>query len=564
MHVNCLDIRAAVASIVAGVPYIGHLRVIFPLSMRDRWFVKHSRLTITVSDAVQRTFCQTHSGCENKFVKVPNPVKVPRAVRPANLRSIYGFPPDSIIAGTVGRMDPLKGFEYFIEAAKLVRQQLPSARFIIVGGIITDEPAQQDYRSFLQKKIEDAGLSNDCVMTGFRRDVMDVIAGFDILVVSSVTIKVRQGQLGEGFGRVAVEGMALGVPVIVSDTGGLPEIVEDGVSGTIVAAGNVAALAQAMIDLMQNRLRRQSFAIEGKKRFKALYTVEQHCERLESLYAGVLGLKKLARACCVCSGRLFKIKECCRDGFNVLECSRCSYTFVYPVPSDSHLADNYSEDYYTPWLKNRAARLRMWDSRLRIVQRTAHKGMLLDVGCGDGLFLERARAAGWDVKGAEISAFAASHIREKLGIEVFLGCLDKCPFPAKTFDCITMWHSLEHTTDPAKMIRSAFHLLKDDGTLVIAVPNLDNIVYRFFYRIVKHRPLHLFDPADRELHLCHFNCKSLKILLESIGFNVINILPDTGIIDPKSKMVDIIATVISVITGKILTEAIMVIGRKRP
>jgi len=69
VHVNCLDIRAAVASIVAGVPYIGHLRVIFPLSMRDRWFVKHSRLTITVSDAVQRTFCQTHSGCEINLSK---------------------------------------------------------------------------------------------------------------------------------------------------------------------------------------------------------------------------------------------------------------------------------------------------------------------------------------------------------------------------------------------------------------------------------------------------------------------------------------------------------------
>ena len=563
VHVNCLDIRAAVASLLAGVPYIGHLRVIFPFSWRDRLFVRLSSKTIAVSSAVMECFCKTQLGCSQKFIIIPNPVDIAAPVIPVDVKALYGFSADSIIIGAAGRIDPLKGFEYFIEAAARVRQQLSTARFLIVGDVSADNPREKEYLRLLNQRIDESGLQKDCVLTGFRRDILNVMAGFDILVVPSVTIDTPHGPIGEGFGRVAVEAMALRVPVIVSNTGGLPEIVENGVSGIVVPAADPAALAQEIVDLVKNSGKRTGYAVAGRQRFESFYTCAMHLASLETVYGAALGQEKIERVCDVCSAALFNVREYCQGGFRVMQCDNCGFAFVHPLPPSQQVAANYSADYYAPWFNERSARIRMWDERLGIVNRAIpRKGRLLDAGCGEGLFLERAREAGWDVRGTEISEFAVNHIATALGIEVFKGGLSECAFADKSFDCVTMWHSLEHTPDPKRVIRAAHRMLKDDGALIIAVPNLDNAVYRFFYRLARFKRLHLFDPADRELHLCHFSPESLKALLEGNGFHVQTIISDGGTIDWKRKVLDVIARFVSMISGRLCTEAIMVIARK--
>ena len=563
VHVNCLDIRAAAACFLAGVPYIGHLRVIFPFSWRDRWFVRMSSKTIAVSSAAVKMFCQSQRVCIREFVIIPNPIDLPAAIVPVDLKGLYGFPADSVIVGTAGRIDPIKGFEYFIDAAARVRQKVPNARFLIVGSITTDEPREKDYLRKLSRRIEDSGLQGNCLLAGFRRDILNVVAGFDILVVPSLTINTPRGPIGEGFGRVAVEAMALGVPVIVSNTGGLPEIAENGISGVVVPAADAAVLAHAIIDLIRDSGKRASFSAAGRRRFEALYTCDKHLDSLEAVYRAALAVEKIEQPCPVCSDRLFKVRENCRDGFRVMQCINCGFAFVHPFPSAEQLSANYSADYYAPWLNQRAERIRMWDARLELVNRAAvHKGKLLDVGCGEGLFLERARAGGWEVRGTEISEFAVSHITKELGIEVFKGGLAESVFPDNYFDCVTMWHSLEHTPDPGQVIRAARRMLKNDGVLIIAVPNLDNTVFRFFYRFARFKRLHLFDPVDRELHLCHFSPGSLKALLELNGFQVTRIAPDGGIIEWKRKAIDAISRLVSRLSGRLFTEAFMVIARK--
>jgi glycosyltransferase involved in cell wall biosynthesis len=288
VHINCLDIRAAAASLLAGVPYIGHLRVIFPFSWRDRWFVRFSSKTIAVSSAAMKMFCKAQKGCIQKFVIIPNSVDISAPVNAVDLKGMYGFPVDSIIVGAVGRIDPFKGFEYFIEAAVLVRLQVPAARFLIVGDITADDPRGKKYLRMLAGLIEEFGLQKDCVLTGFRKDILNIMAGFDILVVPSATIHTPRGLIEEGFGRVAVEGMALRVPVIVSKTGGLPEIVENGVSGIVVSATDAAAIAQAIIDLMQNSAKRLGLAAAGRQRFESMYTCARHLAALEEVYGIVL------------------------------------------------------------------------------------------------------------------------------------------------------------------------------------------------------------------------------------------------------------------------------------
>jgi glycosyltransferase involved in cell wall biosynthesis/SAM-dependent methyltransferase len=563
VHVNSLDIRAAAASLLAGAPYIGHLRVIFPFSWRDRWFVRMSSKTIAVSNATVKMFCKKRQGCIRKFAIIPNPVDISAAITPVDLKGTYGFPADSFVVGAVGRIDPMKGFEYFIEAAARVRQMVPAARFLVVGAITTDDPREKEYLRKLTRRIEESGLQKYCILAGFRKDILNVIAGFDIMAVPSVTTNTPRGVIGEGFGRGAVEAMALGVPVIVSNSGGLPEIVENGVSGLVVPSADAVALAQAVVDLARDSGKRAGFAAAGRRRFESLYTCERHLDSLENVYGAALGAEKIGRPCDVCSAELFKVREHCRGGFRVMQCVNCGFAFVHPFPSAEQLAANYSADYYAPWFKERADRIRMWDARLDLVDRIAeHKGKLLDVGCGEGLFLERASSGGWEVRGTEISEFAVSHISKELGIEVFKGGLAESQFTDNYFDCVTMWHSLEHTPDPAQVIRAAQRMIKPGGMLIIAVPNLDNAVFRFFYRLARFKRPHLFDPADRELHLCHFNPGSLKALLESNGFQVIQITPDGGIIGRKRKALDAISRFISRFSGRLSTEAFMIIAGK--
>jgi 2-polyprenyl-3-methyl-5-hydroxy-6-metoxy-1,4-benzoquinol methylase len=201
----------------------------------------------------------------------------------------------------------------------------------------------------------------------------------------------------------------------------------------------------------------------------------------------------------------------------------------------------------------------MWEKRLRTLNRfSVNKGRLLDVGCAEGLFPELAVKDGWDVTGTEISHFAAQYGKEKLGLNIIQGELIDMKFPDNTFDAITMWHVLEHTREPIAVLREIRRILKDNGVFILAIPNLNNFLFQFAYRLFRGRKVHLFDPDDRELHLYHFTPETIKLALEKTGFSVQRILPDMGIVQRHIKVLNQFAKAGSFLTGNIITDAIEV------
>lgn len=108
------------------------------------------------------------------------------------------------------------------------------------------------------------------------------------------------------------------------------------------------------------------------------------------------------------------------------------------------------------------------------------KGKLLDVGCGNGLFLAYMKEFGWAVYGIEPDSQAADFARNHFGIEVTVGNLRKGMFPENSFDAVTMNHVIEHVHDPVEIIEQAWRLLKKDGCLVITTPNVGSISRKFF------------------------------------------------------------------------------------
>ncbi|HTU16664.1 MAG TPA: glycosyltransferase [Gemmataceae bacterium] len=147
----------------------------------------------------------------------------------------YFRQPRTHIIGAAGRLSPEKGFDVLVRAAERVLREQPSAGFVLFG--------EGPERASLQKQINAAGLGQSFVLAGFRADLDRFLPHFDLLVLPSHT---------EGMPNVVLEAFGAGVPVVATAVGGTPEVIEDGVSGYLVPAGDDAMMAGRISEALDN------------------------------------------------------------------------------------------------------------------------------------------------------------------------------------------------------------------------------------------------------------------------------------------------------------------------
>ena len=267
--------------------------------------------------------------------------------------------------------------------------------------------------------------------------------------------------------------------------------------------------------------------------------------------------------CPLCSSARCEIAEHAEPPYRVVRCSDCGLAYVDPIPAAGELSRHYNQDYYAEWISTqRKKRERMWARRLKSIENMANKGNILDVGCGEGLFLELAKQNGWRVHGTDVSAYATEFASEKLGQNVFCGEIWDAGFNAQDFDVITLWHVLEHTTSPMRTLQEVRKVLKPGGLLVIAVPNLNDRLMQAAYRIVKGRRPRLFSIGDKEIHLFHFSVRSLRLLLEKAGFTCVKIGPDFGVVERSIQLINRLAAVLFYSMGVHWYNSIQVFARR--
>jgi SAM-dependent methyltransferase len=210
-----------------------------------------------------------------------------------------------------------------------------------------------------------------------------------------------------------------------------------------------------------------------------------------------------------------------KDSWHVYRCSSCGLGFLDPRPSKEDIVTLYNKEYCdgrfveggdpdSPEFKKR---LSLETHRIRFFRGIKKKGRVLDIGSGYGYFLATCRNYGYDVQGLDISGWASQHATEKLKIPITIGLMNEVELPAQYFDVITMWHFLEHTTDPRKAVLSARDWLKSDGILVVDVPNYEGTDARKSWKE--------WDGWDLPYHFFHFTPQSLKSLLSEYGFTVV-------------------------------------------
>lgn len=179
----------------------------------------------------------------------------------------------------VGRLASWKGQHIFIQAAALVLAEFPNTRFQIIGAPLFGEDA---YAQTLHQTVADLGLTQKILFLGFRDDVPALLADTDIVAHAST--------LGEPFGQVVVQGMAVGKPVVATDGGSLREIVVPGETGLLVPMGDAAAMAQAFRELLVNPALARKMGEAGRRRVRERFTMTQTIHALEGIYSRLLGI----------------------------------------------------------------------------------------------------------------------------------------------------------------------------------------------------------------------------------------------------------------------------------
>jgi len=248
-----------------------------------------------------------------------------------------------------------------------------------------------------------------------------------------------------------------------------------------------------------------------------------------------------------------------------VRCTDCGLVYLDPVPAEALLQETYGAGYYEPWQgREEGPRRRLWRGRLRQVESRSVRGALLDIGCGDGLFLSLARDAGWRIDGIEFSAEGARRASERLGRPIAVGDLSAERVLRGPFHVVTLWHVLEHVPTPAALLAAARTRLLPGGLLVIAVPNLDNLPMRIAYRLARGRPLPLYEPGGREPHLTHFDPTTLAGALRRAGFESIDVTSDRCALTVPKRIIDACAALLSRLRGRLLTDAIVAFARVPP
>lgn len=144
--------------------------------------------------------------------------------------------------------------------------------------------------------------------------------------------------------------------------------------------------------------------------------------------------------------------------------------------------------------------------------KASENGRLLDVGCGNGRFLDQMRQLGWNVTGIEPDGEAVSVACEKFGLEVFQGSLEKARFANGHFDAITMNNVIEHAPDPIELLRECCRVLKPNGEIVVVTPNIKSLGHNVFGE--NWRGLEVLR------HLFLFTPQALRACAESAGLDV--------------------------------------------
>lgn len=235
--------------------------------------------------------------------------------------------------------------------------------------------------------------------------------------------------------------------------------------------------------------------------------------------------------CPVCKGTKFKKHLTCIDytvsseEFSIVNCNSCGFTFTNPIPEENKIGAYYESDDYISHSNTskgiinslyQLVRNFTLKKKVRLLSSLSSGKNLLDIGCGTGEFLNQAKQSGFKTKGIEPSPVAREQGIKNFGLSISVESEIK-NIKDKSYDLITMWHVLEHVYHLNDRIKELKRILKNDGRLIIAVPNHHSYDAKHYKEY--------WAAYDVPIHLYHFTPKTIQQLFKNHGLELHKTLP---------------------------------------
>jgi glycosyltransferase involved in cell wall biosynthesis len=269
------DLRlSGIASLfLKNIKVIARQGIDYPLKNNLRYKIAYNYLAdkiVANSEATKITMLKSAPWLNSERIKVIYngiDLAIYKSENLKNLRNEFGFAQDDFVIGFVGRLSVQKGVQYALEAVKSVYEKYSNVRLLICG----DGELRGDVETFISEN----KLEKKIYLTGFRKDIPDIMKTIDVLLTPS---------LWEGFGIVLIEAMAAGKPCVAANTSSIPEIIENGVNGFLVPSKDSQAIAEALINLISDPQLVQQMGQAGIETVNKKFTIDKMIKEYEGIF----------------------------------------------------------------------------------------------------------------------------------------------------------------------------------------------------------------------------------------------------------------------------------------
>ena len=279
--VGRLAAKLASAPIIVHTPhghifhsYFGFIKSKFYHAM-EMFFSHFCDKIVTLTDKCRDEHVKYKIAPASKFVTIHSGVRLERFIdRPFNneeVKNEFNIPTHKRVAGTVARLEPIKGVNYFVDSMKDVLENIPDVHFLVVG--------DGSQRPHLEKRTQELGIEQNVTFTGVREDVPRLISAMDLFVLSS---------LNEGMGRVLVEAGAMAKPAVATKVSGIPELVKHGKTGILVNSKDSKDLAQGIVELLSSPEKLAVMGQNAKLMMMSRFSAERMVDNIDNLYKELL------------------------------------------------------------------------------------------------------------------------------------------------------------------------------------------------------------------------------------------------------------------------------------
>lgn len=195
-------------------------------------------------------------------------------------RTSFGISPTDRVMGTIANFRTMKGHKTIVDALPRIQEQIPNIKCLFVGTAFVKE---KYYEAEIRRYVQEQHLDHAIVFTGARRDIPQILSIFDIFLLPS---------LWEGFSTALLEAMAMKVPVIASDVGGNPEIIEQGITGILIPPQDPVALAEAVIHVLTHPNIVEKMRQAGYERVQHMFSLDSLVATTETVYEHIIERKQ--------------------------------------------------------------------------------------------------------------------------------------------------------------------------------------------------------------------------------------------------------------------------------